>query len=424
MDLTNKITTVTRRDIRTLLINGWNEDMYWETTHHHYLIWGLLNPLEFLSRLYPLDTLPSYDSRYENATIDIHVHTVVNPNDYEADWFWTDDRINISNGSDENLLNFLAEIFHPEVRDDNGDWKGLLTRINNLLDADGFKIKVVGKISKRDVYGWGPAKRILSKITEQEVSCLSNMFNFGGYVLDFPSHNAFNSFTLNAVGDAVSELYNMPMWESLNAYLSNEDEDKVITLLKALWSYANSASCENYLSSADIERGNAIMHRIEITNPVIGKQSSEIKEKFNNDYILKQIDEMVGSVDKDPTNAIGLAKELIESCCKTILRKYNLPTEYDNLSKLVRATTKTLKLTPEDISDDNSEAMALKSILRSLGAITDGLATLRNKYGRGHGKDDNYKGLCSRHANLAVGTSSTLVRFIWDCYELRESQRN
>ena len=90
----------------------------------------------------------------------------------------------------------------------------------------------------------------------------------------------------------------------------------------------------------------------------------------------------------------------------------------------MRATTKTLKLTPEDISDDNSEAMALKSILRSLGAITDGLATLRNKYGRGHGKDDNYKGLCSRHANLAVGTSSTLVRFIWDCYELRESQRN
>lgn len=420
----NKITSLTRRDILTLLMHGWNDNQWWETTHHYYSIWGVLEVPEFLLRLYPLKSLPSYDSRYEDALTDIHIHTVVNPTDYVPEWFWTDERFNIGTGSDDNLLRFLSEIFHPEVRDENGDWKGLLSRINNLLEADGFKIKAVRKLSQRDVYGWGPAKRALNRITEQEVSWLANLFNFGGYVLDFPSHNAFNSFTSNAVGDAVSVLYDMPMWKSLNAYLTNEDEDKVIDLLQALWAYATSVSCIRSLSASDVEKGNAIMQRIKNTNPVIGKQSSEIKEKFNNEYILKQIDEMVSSVENDPTNAIGLAKELIESCCKTILRKYNFPTEYENLSKLVRATTKTLKLTPEDISDCHSEAKTLKSILGSLGAITDGLATLRNKYGRGHGKDDNYKGLCSRHANLAVGASSTLVRFIWDCYELRESQHN
>lgn len=144
------------------------------------------------------------------------------------------------------------------------------------------------------------------------------------------------------------------------------------------------------------------------------KQVVEIKAKFDNIYIQSQIDEMLASQEEDPTNAIGLAKELIESCCKTILEHYNIPKDFDNLSKLVKATTKTLKITPEDIPDSIPEAKSMKAILGAFATITDGLANLRNTYGRGHGKDNNYKGLGVRHAKLAIGASSTLVHFLWD----------
>lgn len=146
------------------------------------------------------------------------------------------------------------------------------------------------------------------------------------------------------------------------------------------------------------------------------KQIVEIKTKFDNIYIQSQIDEMLASQEEDPTNAIGLAKELIESCCKTILRYYSLPTDFDNLTKLVKATAKTLKITPEDIPDSIPEAKSMKAILGAFSTITDGLANLRNTYGRGHGKDNNYKGLGVRHAKLAIGASTTLVHFLWDSF--------
>lgn len=125
---------------------------------------------------------------------------------------------------------------------------------------------------------------------------------------------------------------------------------------------------------------------------------------------------MLSTQESDPTNAIGLAKELVESCCKTILAHYNLPIKYDNLSKMVKATTKILKITPEDISDTIPVANSMKAILGAFATISDGLANLRNTYGRGHGKDNNYKGLSLRHAKLAVGASSTLVHFLWDSF--------
>lgn len=55
----------------------------------------------------------------------------------------------------------------------------------------------------------------------------------------------------------------------------------------------------------------------------------------------------------------------------------------------------------------------------NLKAILQNLAELRNNYGRGHGKDSRYVGLQERHDQLAVGTSMTIVLFIWDSYEDR-----
>ena len=43
-------------------------------------------------------------------------------------------------------------------------------------------------------------------------------------------------------------------------------------------------------------------------------------------------------------------------------------------------------------------------------------------YGSGHGRSAKFKGLSKRHAELAVGASSTIVRYLWDTYELKMNQ--
>lgn len=45
----------------------------------------------------------------------------------------------------------------------------------------------------------------------------------------------------------------------------------------------------------------------------------ELKEKFSSTYLSAQIDLMLKMQSENPTEAIGKAKELVESCCKTVL---------------------------------------------------------------------------------------------------------
>ena len=416
--MSQNITSVTKRDIFQLLTNGWDDkELFGDVNHKYYNLWGLTTPEEFLNRLYPLQQLPSFDTRLGNAAEDIYRHTVVNPNDYSNGWFWKDSRFNIGDGEDEILLNFLVEIFHPEVRDDRMDWQGLLAKINKLLNADGYKIVSINKISGRNIYGWKPTQRKIFLITDEELDYFSSLFNNGGYVLDFTSRKSFNDFTERTIGVRVTETYGMSMGKSLTAFFKEEDDEKkIIKLILELWDCYKVSSCKNIANIVDLDNGQKIIERISNNNIAVVKQVVEIKAKFDNIYIQSQIDEMLASQEEDPTNAIGLAKELIESCCKTILEHYNIPKDFDNLSKLVKATTKTLKITPEDIPDSIPEAKSMKAILGAFATITDGLANLRNTYGRGHGKDNNYKGLGVRHAKLAIGASSTLVHFLWDSF--------
>ncbi|MEO0968558.1 MAG: abortive infection family protein, partial [Cyanobacteria bacterium J06639_18] len=122
---------------------------------------------------------------------------------------------------------------------------------------------------------------------------------------------------------------------------------------------------------------------------------SSLKQKFNGtdaNYVLGQITRMESAVDNDPSLAIGTAKELIETICKTILseRKQEVKGTLD-LPKLVKKTVKELKLTPDDIPNKAKAANNIKLILSNLATITNGISELRNSYGTGHGKDSKAK---------------------------------
>ena len=96
--------------------------------------------------------MESQDSRVDNAEEEITMHT--HNGDYPDDWIFEDERFQLLYGEDNILLNFLCEVFHPEVRDENGAWERYLERINTLLNEDGYEIVATSKLSGRDVFSW------------------------------------------------------------------------------------------------------------------------------------------------------------------------------------------------------------------------------------------------------------------------------
>jgi hypothetical protein len=140
-------------------------------------------------------------------------------------------------------------------------------------------------------------------------------------------------------------------------------------------------------------------------------------------YVAQQITRMEAAVSQDPELAIGTAKELVETCCKSILVEAGVEfSKNDDLPKLVKRTVAVLQLTPDDIPDQAKAAETIKRLLNNLASITQGVAELRNHYGTGHGKIGINRGLQPRHAKLAVGAASTLAVFLAETHKSRSSK--
>jgi hypothetical protein len=136
------------------------------------------------------------------------------------------------------------------------------------------------------------------------------------------------------------------------------------------------------------------------------------------DYLTTQITRMETAIETDPELAIGTAKELVETACKTILIALSVEPDKDwDLARLVKETGKLLKVTPADVRSDAKGAESIRRVLGSLGGIVSGIAELRNEYGTGHGKASGQGGLGPRHARPAVGAASTLAAFLFETYD-------
>lgn len=159
--------------------------------------------------------------------------------------------------------------------------------------------------------------------------------------------------------------------------------------------------------------------RIASHNPAHA-QRKEISAILNAEYVSTQINLMEASIETSPYVSIGIAKELIETCCKKILteRGVELEKRWDLLD-LMKNTNKVLQLSPSDVSDEKKASKTIRTILGSLSAVVHGICELRNEYGIGHGKPSNFKGLGPRHAKLAVGASSTLAIFLLETHSIK-----
>ena len=259
------------------------------------------------------------------------------------------------------------------------------------------------------------------------------LFNRGGYVLNF-STNDFDVFTMGSIGIALCDKYKMSKGKSLSAYVNEASEEDVIKLLKDLLDYYEENYKKEYMQETDGEtygylrynaeyarlykKCRAYMDRVlNVTTP-LATNAAELQEKFSSEYLSNQIELMLRMQNENPTDAIGKAKELIESCCKTILDNKGVAWDKNwDMSKLTGETLKLLNLTPENIPNSDPVSKNIKAVLGNLRGITTKLAEIRNPYGSGHGKSASFTGLETRHAKLAVGCSITFVTFLWDTYE-------
>lgn len=129
--------------------------------------------------------------------------------------------------------------------------------------------------------------------------------------------------------------------------------------------------------------------------------------------LARQIERIKSSVEDDPGLAIGTAKELVETVCKTILQKYDIDVDSNwDLLKLCREARRELKLLPDDIPDNAKGADIIKRLLQNLGGVVQCMSELRNLYGTGHGRHGMVKAIHPRHARLAVSAASALASFL------------
>jgi len=228
--MANQIQSITRRNIFDFI----QAEAFWWA--------GRLDEIDFLSRIFDLEQMESYDSRFPNAASDIWQHRVNNPNDWPDNWIYHDKRFDLLHCDDSIFLNFICEMVHPLVRTDTTQVARLTQLYNDVLSEDNFEIVEKSKLAGKPIF----VGRL--KITGKE---------------------------------------------------------------------------------SIVQKGH------------------EIKSYMSAEYVSQQISLMESSIESAPHVAIGVAKELIETCCKSILEEREM--EYDkawDLPKLMKETTKTLKLTP------------------------------------------------------------------------------
>ncbi|NOU34506.1 MAG: hypothetical protein HOO96_41970 [Polyangiaceae bacterium] len=119
---------------------------------------GRLELVQFLKRVWPLDSMPSTDPRFGTAAADIFQH-VVNNDDWTVEYLM--DHLEVTQCSEKRFIHFLEEVVHPNVRQDE-EQKRYVDAINQHLLRDGLELRATEQVSGYPVYRVVDAKRGVS----------------------------------------------------------------------------------------------------------------------------------------------------------------------------------------------------------------------------------------------------------------------
>jgi hypothetical protein len=163
-----------------------------------------------------------------------------------------------------------------------------------------------------------------------------------------------------------------------------------------------------------------VPERVQPLNARSVSRARSVADALDAGWMQKEIQRLENAIERDPALAIGTAKELVETCCKSILGKRGVEVSRSaDLPALTKLLTKELQLVPEGIPDEAKGSEAIRLILRNLTSLTQNLAELRGLYGTGHGRDGKHRGLEPRHARLAVGSAVAFIDFVTDTHRRR-----
>lgn len=261
----------------------------------------------------------------------------------------------------------------------------------------------------------------MSSLNMRDKRVLEEFLGMGsGYVLNF-SDRTFGEFVHEAVDIEIHSdkytIHGSSKARKLRAFWDIESDYIVGRLLNALVEYAEETAPEATEKCKKLaERCRDVASRLRASGPKL----DDLKQKAQSldaNHLAEQIRRMEDSVETDPSLAIGTAKELIETCCKTILAERGQEISgTPDIPTLTKATLKELNLVPEGVPNAARGADVIKRLLSNLSTVGHGLAELRGLYGTGHGQHGSTSGLTARHAKLAVGAASTLAVFLFETH--------
>lgn len=140
---------------------------------------------------------------------------------------------------------------------------------------------------------------------------------------------------------------------------------------------------------------------------------------FNPDDVHARWTAAVDRRQDDPQGAITLARTLLEDVCKWIIDEAGETyQDKDDLPVLYRKLAKTLKLAPDDYTEQT-----FRQLLGSCQQIVELLGSLRSKLGDAHSPGPKRSRPLPRHAELAVNLSGTMATFLVSTWQARQAEK-
>jgi hypothetical protein len=144
----------------------------------------------------------------------------------------------------------------------------------------------------------------------------------------------------------------------------------------------------------------------------VSRTIAEIIEARDLSGLQTEFDRIRENEESDPASAVTASCALLESLFKTYIEEENLqmPSE-QSIKPLWKVVRSDLKFEPSVTEDED-----LRTILKGLGAIVEGLGSLRTHKGSAHGRGKVKYKIKPRHARLAAHAAFTLASFVLEAW--------